>query len=597
MQLERVAEIYCEKTKGHGSGYLVAPDLILTALHTLGDDSKELPLASKCRIRLLAGNGSWTNWYAAKLAWPLKAEWQEHARHDIALLRIKADAITMQAASQPLNWGFPTSMHEHACEALGFPAGRVDDDGNPDLWPLTGHTNRYAGHTHQVLYVGLGGNDLSTLSAQFVEPGFWPGFSGAGLFVDGRLVGVVKAVSNEEKLLTAARIERVWEIERFSKLIGLNSKIAKPGMALPRVRRADDDRIHVTDLRLDMFKHGDLEPLTRHLRACSSISRGADLAAVAQELSPATRQLMSSTSIKSMVQASAETEPLSVLLNVVADREGITPAWNSLVLGLLALKAPIIPSDNLHELEVLCTRFDAGCNALSELFRRSIRDHLGAAFFPPQSWAEAIVLLCEMRGGGVKDPPLAILVEEVSREAPADQRAAIAQWRLRAGEALHPRAVQASAVPEISSSSQTAYLAIAIENAIVRPGDGFSVSACLVIDEVVINLGSDEPKDEEELKRWVSQCGMNAHQHPQLDGRTLIFEFYLSEEMFNATIDQWPAEDDEEFVATWHCQSLGRSITLALERREGKPIPGKLASVTRSCRCEQMHANAFCQHS
>lgn len=545
MQPERVAEIYCKKTKGHGSGYLVAPDLILTALHTLGDDNEELPLSSSCEIRLLDGKGAWTNWYAAKLAWPLKTQWQEHAKHDIALLRIKADAITSKAASLPLNWGFPASMREHTCEALGFPSGRIDEQGNPDLWPLKGHTDSYAGIAHQVLYVGLGANDLPTLSARFVESGFWPGFSGAGLFVDGHLVGVVKAVSNEEKFLTASRIERVWGIERFAKLIGLNTKIAKPRVARSRERRENDDRIHITDLRLDAFPESDLDQLTRHLRECNSISQATDLAALAQQLSPITRQLMSDSSIDSMVAASAETHTLSTLLTAVAEREGVTTAWNRLVLGLLALKAPIVPSDNLHELEALCSKFDPGCNLLSELFRRSIRDYSDTAFFPPQSWAEAIVLLCEMRGGGVKDPPLALLVEEVWREAPADQKAAIAEWRHQAGTVLHSRAVSASAVPAALSSSQPAYLAIEIENAIVQPGDGFSFGACLVVDDTVINLGSDQAKDEEALKRWVSRCGMSAHQHPQLKGRKLIFEFYLPEAMFNAAIDQWPAENDK----------------------------------------------------
>jgi hypothetical protein len=150
MKEDRVAEIYFEPAKSFGSGYLVAPDLVLSARHAVASDLEALPATRSCEVRLLgdylAGRETWR---PGEVVWPPNDEWVAHSTPDIALVAIDADGASKELAQGNLDWGAPKDHETLDCRALGFPKGRAYDR-DKRVWcdPWIGHAKLMRLMTH-----------------------------------------------------------------------------------------------------------------------------------------------------------------------------------------------------------------------------------------------------------------------------------------------------------------------------------------------------------------------------------------------------------------------------------------------------------------
>ncbi|MDV9195022.1 trypsin-like serine peptidase [Streptomyces sp. Wh19] len=166
-----------------GSGYLIAPRLVLTARHVL-EDRDTGTLWPTINVRVGHHRECETTRVAAELLW------SHPDGLDVALLRIDREIDL----SGSVRWGRPAGTAPLAYEGLGYP------------WAAKGET-RAPEHMRGVLPVLSGGKDRYVLDqgpapAPRSDGGnAWGGASGAAIFCDGHLVGVV----TEEDLAYGAR--------------------------------------------------------------------------------------------------------------------------------------------------------------------------------------------------------------------------------------------------------------------------------------------------------------------------------------------------------------------------------------------------------
>ncbi|MFJ6899899.1 tetratricopeptide repeat protein [Streptomyces hokutonensis] len=180
VDVRRVVEIWNPVEKCSGTGYLVADDIVLTALHNvLGCGALE--------VRTLGGD---LKWLAAEVLWPLTEppDLEREPQADGALVRITDPGWVPPAGTEPVRWGRidggPVVADEQrlACVAVGFPKSEVRD-GIRDTKEIRGHIERLTGLKS--------GGLITAYVDQVAVPGAWAGASGAALFVRGRLIGVV----------------------------------------------------------------------------------------------------------------------------------------------------------------------------------------------------------------------------------------------------------------------------------------------------------------------------------------------------------------------------------------------------------------------
>ncbi|MFE5867320.1 trypsin-like peptidase domain-containing protein [Streptomyces roseifaciens] len=167
----RVAAVHI--TGGRGSGYLLTPRLVLTAAHVVGD-------APEARVTVVSGTGS----HRARVVW------RGEGACDAALLLSGSDLVRPETAVRlsPVQWARLTDDSPlRGCQAMGFPRAQHDKSRGVDvehiecaLRPGSGFVrNRYV----------LDVKDVSPEPAGGSSP--WQGMSGAALFAEGLLLGVV----------------------------------------------------------------------------------------------------------------------------------------------------------------------------------------------------------------------------------------------------------------------------------------------------------------------------------------------------------------------------------------------------------------------
>ncbi|MFJ9244710.1 tetratricopeptide repeat protein [Streptomyces sp. NPDC101776] len=180
VDVRRVVEIWNPVGKCSGTGYLVADDIVLTALHNvLGCEDLE--------VRGLGGDSTWL---AAEVLWPLTEppDLEREPQADGALVRITDAGWLPPTGADPVRWGRidggPVVPDEGrlACVAVGFPKSEVRD-GIRDTKEIRGHIERLTGLKS--------GGLIAAYVDQVAVPGVWAGASGAALFVRGRLIGVL----------------------------------------------------------------------------------------------------------------------------------------------------------------------------------------------------------------------------------------------------------------------------------------------------------------------------------------------------------------------------------------------------------------------
>ncbi|MEU6574754.1 NACHT domain-containing protein [Streptomyces sp. NPDC046805] len=158
-----------------GSGYLLTPRLVLTAGHVVHN-------RGRVKVAALGGVGE----VVCRVVW---------ARNDrecdaALLLAIKQDLIAPEQAEslEPVRWGVPSGLEPmEACQAIGFPKVQREGDDGLDTEQIVG-TFKPGSSMVRDRYV-LDTPHTPPRGEGTASP--WAGMSGAALFADGLIIGVV----------------------------------------------------------------------------------------------------------------------------------------------------------------------------------------------------------------------------------------------------------------------------------------------------------------------------------------------------------------------------------------------------------------------
>jgi hypothetical protein len=181
-----------------GSGYLIAPERVLTAAHVVAGDGRceVLGWADLAEAEADTGTGG-DAWRSGEVVAP-------DAALDLAVVAVPG----LVPEGPPVRWGRLVGTGVVGWEATGFPAATVGDDGHgrqPEQ--VHGTVAPLSQEPAQRLHLAVASPD-----AAGTDPGRsgWAGLSGAAVFVDERLVGVVVADPRHiDRSLTARRIAAV----------------------------------------------------------------------------------------------------------------------------------------------------------------------------------------------------------------------------------------------------------------------------------------------------------------------------------------------------------------------------------------------------
>ncbi|MEV4922264.1 NACHT domain-containing protein [Streptomyces roseoverticillatus] len=172
---ERIAAVF---GRSQGSGYLLAPNLVLTAAHVIGD-------CAHPRAIVPGGTGQ----VRCRVVWAR----DDNRRCDVALLVGERDLVPEDAAAafEPLVWGRAYDLRVWpGAQAVGFPHVQRDEDGELD-------TEQVVGSLKPGSNLLSGRHVLDSEHGPPLPPAGggspWAGMSGAAVFVDGLLAGVVCA--------------------------------------------------------------------------------------------------------------------------------------------------------------------------------------------------------------------------------------------------------------------------------------------------------------------------------------------------------------------------------------------------------------------
>lgn len=196
---EHIAAVRCEGRQG--SGYLLAPRLVLTAAHVVGE-------RDVARVITLGGRGE----LRCSVIWT----W-EYEGVDIALLAADEDLLRPPAAAlfRAVRWGTISSLAPIAgCQAIGFPQVQRNPDGHLDSEQLVGTFKPGTGLVDG-RYALDSDHPAPAPRPDSTSP--WAGMSGAAVFAGDLLVGVVAADPHGwlHGRLTVTPVHKVLEMPRF----------------------------------------------------------------------------------------------------------------------------------------------------------------------------------------------------------------------------------------------------------------------------------------------------------------------------------------------------------------------------------------------
>ncbi|MEU5094120.1 trypsin-like peptidase domain-containing protein [Streptomyces sp. NPDC020996] len=234
----RVAEVLVRPATGpgrRGSGYRVAERWVLTCAHVVHD-------AGALRVRFEADRADeWTAPAEAVLA---------SEKADVALLRITGPVppgVHAEATAPPVYGALPDADVVLPCSAVGFPRFklradrmRVLDDGSP---------SQYRDSCHATGMTSVLSNRREGTLELVVEPPAsdvekdrspWEGMSGAAVWHDGTIVGLVTAHHRADGLgrLAAVRVDRLHDVLTPAELAVLERHAGLPASASALARPA-----------------------------------------------------------------------------------------------------------------------------------------------------------------------------------------------------------------------------------------------------------------------------------------------------------------------------------------------------------------------
>ncbi len=189
----------------HGSAYLLAPGLVLTARHVVaGLAATDLRLLAADEDGLPGGVGAWQ---------PAQVAWTGGADLDLALLIPAAGASPFDASARAATLGRLDGRAPVRVDALGFPRAMLSPT-HSDTLHLEATIDAWSGIRGEVLL-------LDVATTRPAEGEGWKGMSGAAVFAGDRLVGVIEAVPGEldRSTLRATPVHAMFEVEAAAALL------------------------------------------------------------------------------------------------------------------------------------------------------------------------------------------------------------------------------------------------------------------------------------------------------------------------------------------------------------------------------------------
>lgn len=242
----RLADVRCDGTgrRKAGTGYLIAPQLVLTARHVTVDEAGEVwPMIT---VRVGHPPSGEVERRAATVCWTAPDDL------DVALLLLDAPVDVPGG----VRWGRPVGSAALAYTGLGYPLQSRAEDGQRLVEQLRGVLSPLAG--------GRGLHDLYTLD-QHAAPRLrgdrrqaWGGVSGAAVFCQGCLIGIVLRddEEHENRRLHALPARRFATVPAFAELLqshGIPAIDLVPVGERP-ARPQPDYRLGACDLRMERFE-------------------------------------------------------------------------------------------------------------------------------------------------------------------------------------------------------------------------------------------------------------------------------------------------------------------------------------------------------
>ncbi|MFF4642085.1 trypsin-like serine protease [Streptomyces sp. NPDC001389] len=189
---------------GCGSGTLIAPGLVLTALHVVTEaDGRPPELGGRIRVRVLRNRQQ----HSVEVVWV--------GDRDLDAVLLRGDPHRLGRDLAPVRWGELTCSSpkvDAECSAVGFPrAARFGAVHDSRL--VLGHVSPATGLNAAKYDV-----DVSNAVPDDADGGSgWSGLSGAGLFCNEILIGLVEAVPDlwRGRTLWALPVRRLLALEDF----------------------------------------------------------------------------------------------------------------------------------------------------------------------------------------------------------------------------------------------------------------------------------------------------------------------------------------------------------------------------------------------
>jgi hypothetical protein len=219
---ECLVEVWCESTHFEGTGYLLTPDLVLTACHVIVE-GKELPADIVVEVRTIREWKRGGPYRRAQIVWPGTEGWSEYSKFDIALLQIREQGDDPGGTFTPAELGigddFPTDRRL-GVTAAGFPRFK-EKEADGDAHQTSRDTYQMFGKISLLDSVKEGALEIEHDGRSPRDEASWKGISGAAIFAENRIIGVLVLRVREGGMcdFKATRLDSVLALPGFQAIL------------------------------------------------------------------------------------------------------------------------------------------------------------------------------------------------------------------------------------------------------------------------------------------------------------------------------------------------------------------------------------------